>query len=359
MADLIAVADDPRDAPAAGRDAPGGPRLRAWLAARLGVQDGELRLTPLAASGDSNLMYEVWADDRAWILRIPPAIKNDASAHDVLREHRMLAALEATGVPHPAPVAACADPEILGRPFYVMEHVAGFSPSDPLPGPWASDPAALSALGPAAAEALAGVGEVPWRGIGLEGFGRPDGFLERQVPRWLAQLQRYRVRELEGLDEVARWLTQHRPPDREPGILHGDFHLRNVMFSAQPPARVVAIVDWEMATIGDPLLDLGTLLATWSEPGEPVFMIGAVTDVPGMATRAEIAAAYERRSGRPVEHVDFYMALALFKLVCILEGSYARLLAGDSEHESHRRYETVVPTMARRAHDIVRGAFTV
>jgi aminoglycoside phosphotransferase (APT) family kinase protein len=333
--------------------------LRGWLAARLDADPAALAIAPLAESGDSNLMFTVAGEGGRWVLRCPPSVKNDRTAHDVLREYRMLEALERTDVPHPRPVVACEDADVLGAPFYVMEHVDGFSPSDPLPGRWADDHEALRGIGPAAAEALAALAEAPWREIGLEGFGRPEGFLERQVPRWLRQLEGYRSRELPGLDEVARWLEEHRPPDQPPAILHGDFHLRNVMFGPEPPARVAAIVDWEMATIGDPLLDLGALLATWSEPGEEVFMNGAVTDRPGMATRTEIAAAYERRSSRSLEHVDYYMALALFKLACILEGSYSRLLAGDSEHAGHRSYETLVPIMVHRAHAITRGAWSL
>jgi aminoglycoside phosphotransferase (APT) family kinase protein len=167
------------------------------------------------------------------------------------------------------------------------------------------------------------------------------------------------MRDIDGLDEIARWLEDHRPAERAPAILHGDYHLRNVMFAPQPPARVAAIVDWEMATIGDPLLDLGALLATWSEPGEEVFMSGTVTNLDGMATRAQMAAAYEQRSGQPVEHIDYYMALALFKLVCILEGSYSRLMAGDSEHESHRTYGTLIPVMVSRASAIVQGTWRI
>jgi aminoglycoside phosphotransferase (APT) family kinase protein len=332
-----------------------GPHLRAWLSQHLDATVAELEIAPLGVAGDSNLMYAVTSPQGEWVLRVPPTVKNDRSAHDVLREYRILEALEHTAVPHPKPIAACSHSELLGQPFYVMRRVPGFSPSDPLPPPWAHDVAARRRLGPSAAEALADLARVPWREVGLDGFGRPDGFLERQVPRWLGQLSRYSVRELPGFSEVAAWLVDRRPPDREPGILHGDFHLRNVMFAADAPARVTAIVDWEMATIGDPLLDLGALVATWSEPGEPVFMNGTVTHWEGMATRAEIVAAYERRQGGPVEHLDYYMALALFKLVCILEGSYSRLLAGESEHVGHQAYETLVPIMAARALAIVRG----
>jgi aminoglycoside phosphotransferase (APT) family kinase protein len=333
--------------------------VRRWLGDRLGVDGSQVTISSLAAAGDSNLMFDVTTPGRRWVLRMPPGVKNDRSAHDVLREYRMLVVLDGTPIPHPAPVAACEDPSIAGRPFYVMEHIDGFSPSQPLEPPWAGDAEACRSLGPRAAEALADLASVPWRELGLDGFGRPDGFLERQVPRWLRQLEGYKQRELDGLDHVARWLLTNRPPDSGPAILHGDYHLRNVMFARRPPAQVVALVDWEMATIGDPLLDLGALLATWSQDGEEVIMNGSVTHQPGMATRAEIATAYERRRGAAVDHLDYYMALALFKLICILEGSYSRLLRGESQHEGHRSYESLVPTMLRRAEAITRGTWGI
>jgi aminoglycoside phosphotransferase (APT) family kinase protein len=334
------------------------PPVRQWLAERLEVAPDELGASPLTASGDSNLMFELVAGGRRWVLRSPPSVKNDRSAHDLLREYRMLVALEPTPVPTPHAVVACEDPTVLGAPFYVMEHIKGFSPSDPLPERW-TESRSRRELGTCAAEALAGIARVDWRGAGLDGFGRPDGFLDRQVPRWLRQFESYKVRELSGLYDVAHWLEDHQPPPAEPAILHGDFHLRNVMYADDPPARVVAIVDWEMSTIGDPLLDLGTLLATWSQPGEEVFMNGSATQYPGMASRAELVAAYEHAGGRSLEHIDYYMALALFKLACILEGSYSRLRAGHSEHAGHRNYETLVPMIVNRAVAITTGAWGV
>jgi aminoglycoside phosphotransferase (APT) family kinase protein len=339
----------------ASTDPASAPELRRWLADTLGVAPRELQIDALRSRGDSNLMYELDAGGRQLVLRLPPTVKNDRSAHDVLREYRMLEALEQTDVPHPAPVLACDDERVAGRPFYVMGFVDGFSPSPPAPSPWSESEDVRRDLGLRAAEALADLSLVDYTAVGLDGFGRPDGFLARQVPRWLRQLESTSARELAGLREVGAWLDRHRPPDRPPSIVHGDYHLRNVMFAPNPPGHVVAIVDWEMSTIGDPMLDLGALLGTWSEPGEEVFMNASMTDWPGMATRTEIAAAYERRVGRPLEHLQYYMALALFKLACILEGSYARLLAGASEHTGHRTYETLVPAMVRRAQAIVAG----
>jgi aminoglycoside phosphotransferase (APT) family kinase protein len=335
------------------------PDLRRWLSETLDESPKDLEIDPLGGSGDSNLMYLVSAGPRRWVLRMPPAAKNDRSAHDVLREFRMLKALELTTVPHPRPIEMCGDQHVAGRPFYLMENVEGFSPTPSLGAPWADETRIRRGLGLRAAEALADLAAVDYVAVGLEDFGRPKGFLARQVPRWRRQLDATSVRQLHGLPELGTWLEEHRPPDRAPGILHGDFHLRNVMFATEAPARVTAIVDWEMSTIGDPLLDLGALLATWSQAGETELINGSISSWPGMATRSEIAAAYEARSGCAVEQLGYYMVLALFKLACILEGSYARLLAGKSEHEGHRTYETLVPTIVRRAQDIVARQLTV
>ena len=199
-----------------------------------------------------------------------------------------------------------------------------------------------------------------WRAAGLEGFGRPDGYLERQVDRWLGQLERYRTRELDGLDVVATWLRDACPQPGEPGILHGDFQLANAMFAHQPPTRLLALVDWEQSTVGDPLVDLGWLLALWDEPGEePIRGPGAenrrVNQEQGFPTRAELAARYAERSGRSLEHLGWYEVLALFKLACVLEGAYARHARGQSDSPLHARLEKMVPALLHSAERLVRA----
>jgi aminoglycoside phosphotransferase (APT) family kinase protein len=329
-------------------------RLERWLGERL-PGSGTVRLRPLAATGESNEMIEVAREERRWVLRRPPAVKNDPSAHDVLREFRLLVALERSGVAHPHAVLACEDPDVAGVPFYVMDHIHGFSPVEPMPEPYASDARARHELGLLATEALADLSMVPWQELGLEDFGRPQGFLERQVSRWMRQLDSYRVRELAGIDEVAQWLGEHLPARSDSAIIHGDFGLRNVMFTLELPPRLIAIVDWEMATIGDPLIDLGLFLATWSGAGEQELVTRSVSPRAGMASRRELAACYEQRSGRSLAELDYYMALALFKFACILEGSYARHQAGHSGHEAHGAYGQLVPKIVDRALAITAG----
>jgi aminoglycoside phosphotransferase (APT) family kinase protein len=334
---------------------PAPPELANWLSRCLAVEP-PFAIEPLITVGQSNEMVLVHAAARRWVLRRPPRVKNAPSAHDVLREARVLRALDQTDVPHPIVVATCEDESIVGAPFYVMEHLTGLVPVAPL------EPGGIAvgdrrALGPETVAALGKLGEVDWQAIGLDGYGRPEGFLERQVSRWTRQLDSYRFRELPGLDEVARWLEGNRPGHSRPGILHGDIGLRNVMFSAQAPVRLLAILDWEMATIGDPLLDLGLFVGTWTHAGEEDVLDRSITHLEGMATRLELVECYARHSPRAVEALPYYMALALFKLACILEGSLARLRNGQSDHDGHARYAELVPALVRRAHAITSGAF--
>lgn len=272
------------------------------------------------------------------------------------REFRVLSALEGTPVPHPAAIALCEDDAVIGAPFYLMEHVDGFPARLPLPPPFDTDASARHDMGTALVDALARLSQVDWRARGLEGFGRPDGYLDRQVDRWLGQLERARERDLPGVDEVAAWLRAHTPRMGEAGILHGDVHLGNVMFHHGTPTRIAAIVDWEQSTVGDPLVDVGWLLALWDEPGEePIRGLTEMrlTHEPGFPTRAELAERYAAATGRSLEHLGWYEVLALFKLGCVLEGAYTRYASGRSANPAHARLEHMVPNLFASAQRIV------
>jgi aminoglycoside phosphotransferase (APT) family kinase protein len=229
-------------------------------------------------------------------------------------------------VPIPRLVAAEPDESVLGSAFYVMEPVDGFNPSVALP-PLHSE--MQRAMGFAAVDALLALGAVDPERVGLGDLGKPDGFLERQVPQWLGTLEKYAAldgypgHQLPHVDETASWLTQHRPSSFRPGIMHGDFHLANLMFRHDGP-QVAAIVDWEMCTLGDPLLDLGWLLTTWPQDGG-IGPFGEMSDLP---TRAELVAHYSAAGQRSVEHASWYAVLASFKLAIVLEGTNARAHAG-------------------------------
>jgi aminoglycoside phosphotransferase (APT) family kinase protein len=300
--------------------------LEKWLAENL---EGEPPLTVERigeATGVANALFRVRWGQHDLVLRRPPATKVTASAGDTMRERRVLAALADTPVRHPRLVAACEDSDAIGTPFLLMERVDGFTPISPLPDPFDDDGAARHALGTEIVDALAELAVVDWRAVGLEGFGKPDGFLARQVDRWLWQLDTYRTREIAELETVTEWLRAHLPPPGPIGIMHGDYSMFNVMFAPGTPARLAAIVDWDTATIGEPLMDLGHLLSRWDEVGEPPSSMGS-TDIPdrtGLATRVELAERYAARTGFDLTHLRFYEALSLFKLGCIMEGHHVR-----------------------------------
>jgi aminoglycoside phosphotransferase (APT) family kinase protein len=319
--------------------------LDTWLSDALS-DPGPFELEPLSG-GNSNETLVLRSPTAERVLRRPPAAAISKSAHSMEREHRIIAALADTDVPHPRALALSDDPPVL-----VMERVDGVALTDELPDGYPDPVEAVTQIGYAAVDALAKLHSAPWRDIGLADFGRPEGFLDRQVKRWAGQLENYRTRELPWFDELADWLAANRPPDGEPGILHGDFHLDNTLMSRAAPIKVEAIIDWEMATIGDPLLDLGLLLGFWGpdRPDDPAMpRVQGVSRVHGAPTRAELAAAYQEKSGRSVEHVHWYMALAFWKLAAIVEGAYAQYVDGRLDSRYARELEHDVPALLREA----------
>ena len=206
-------------------------------------------------------------------------------------------------------------------------------------------------------DALAGIHAFDWQAGGLDGFGKPDGYLERQVPRWLGQLARYATRPLPDVDAAGRWLQAHTPAMQPPAVIHGDYKLDNVMFAPRLPVQLVAVVDWEQSTVGDPLVDLGWVIGLWIEAGERASLAGAspfpaTADVP---SRRELVARYSGRTGRDVSNISFYCVLGLFKLACVMEGSFARFRAGTSDDAYFAALEAGVPALARRALDFAEG----
>ena len=309
-------------------------RLGAWMDAQ-GLPAGPFEEVERLGGGTQNVLLRFARGGRAYVLRRPPLHKRARSDETMRREARVLAALRGSAVPHPELIAACPDEEVLGAAFYLMEPVRGFNPSTGLPPLHASDPAIRRRMGLAMADAIAALGEVDWRAAGLEGFGRPEGFLARQVPRWQAQLESYAELpgypgpDIPGVDAVAAWLEANRPPEAEPGILHGDFHLANVLFDPDGP-ELAALVDWELATIGDPRLDLGWLLATWpdAEGRGPGAVAAGIRPWHGFPTREELLARYAERSRRDLSAAAWYEVLACYKLGIVLEGTHARACAG-------------------------------
>jgi aminoglycoside phosphotransferase (APT) family kinase protein len=332
--------------------------LDAWIGDRLPGAGMPLSAERMGeGTGIANALYLVRRGDETWVLRRPPDVKNDPSASNTAREWRILNALDGTPVPHPRPLLYCDDATVIGAPFLMMEVISGFTPGFELPDPFASNPPMRRELALAYVDGCASLSKVDWWARGLEGLGKPEGFLERQVPRWLAQLERYRTRELPELEFVTTWLESNVPTMSPAAIIHGDYSPFNVMVCPEPPARLAAIVDWDTGTIGDPLLDIGHLLARWTEPGEePVINVQA-GGVDGYPTRAAMADRYAERTGRDLGALAFYEVLALFKLAVILEGTHARESAAGVP-EAEQSMVEIVPRLVRGAAEFARGERT-
>ena len=318
-------------------------RLSSWLdGIGLGAA-GELDVQPLIG-GASNAMFIVRAGAEEWVLRRPAKVAVARADAGMRREFLMLSALAGTSVPHPRPIALCEDHDVLGCTFYLMARVDGFNPMPAaLPEAFA-DTAAGSAITFAMVDALADLHDVDWRAAGLDEFDRSEGFHERQVERWEGQLRSYDGRPLDGTDEVVAWLSTNRPGPFAPTIMHGDFHMMNVLIAPEPPARVAAILDWETSTIGDPLLDLAGFCEIWTR----------MTDgLDGWPSRDEIVDRY--RSRRRLDSVDGLhqrMVLHNFRMAVLLEGIHQRSL-----HDPTRDDMTEIGEQAsrfmRRARELI------
>jgi aminoglycoside phosphotransferase (APT) family kinase protein len=313
--------------------------LEAFLDAR-GLGTGPLDAEPIG-EGHSNVTYLVRGE---FVLRRPPRPPLPPSAHDVLREAFLLRAVQDTAVRVPRVLATCDEESVIGAPFYVMERVAGDVPTTRLP-----EGGDAARIGAELVDALVEVHAADWRACGLEGYGKPTGYLERQLRRFSGLWEHNRTRELPLMERVTQWLGVHRPESVPATIVHGDYRLGNTMFAG---SRLVAIFDWELATIGDPLADVGYLIATWAQRDDPegsIVGLSPVTREPGFPTREELVARYEERSGRSMSDLRWYTTLALWKSAVFLEGSYKRRLAGTTDDPFFDKLERGVPELAERA----------
>jgi aminoglycoside phosphotransferase (APT) family kinase protein len=327
-------------------------RLAAWMDAQ-GLAPAAPIQVERITTGHSNEVFSVRRGDLDLALRRPPRTPISPTAHDMAREHRLLRAFADHGaaVPIPLPVALCTDVDVIGVPFYLMERLDGVVVREQIPPELGGDSNVPVALAHALVDALGAIHAFDWRAGGLADFGRPEGYLDRQVPRWLGQLARYKTRELPEVDEAGEWLADNTPPMQPPTVIHGDYKLDNVMFVSKLPIAPLAVLDWEQATVGDPLVDVGWLLGLWRQAGDaPAFAANEpIADAQHLPTRAELAERYARATDRDLEHLDFYCVLGLFKLACVMEGSYARFRAGTSDDAFFAVLEEGVPALARRA----------
>jgi aminoglycoside phosphotransferase (APT) family kinase protein len=310
--------------------------------------------------GHSNVTFLVCRDGARVVLRRPPRPPLPPSAHDVLREARVLRALEGTSARAPRVLAVCYDESVLGVPFYVMEEIPGTVIATTMP-PALDLPEERARIGRELVDALVEVHEVDWRAAGLEGFGKPTGYLERQLRRFNGLWEINRTRELPRVEEVGAWLARNLPESPAATIVHGDYRLGNTMLAPEPPARIVALLDWEMATIGDPLADVGYLTATWTEPGDPPKgtswgSLTAVTRAEGFPTRDELIARYAEASGRSVSDVRWYQTLALWKSAVFMEGNDKRAVLGATDDPYLKGFADGVPALAEAAWEAANAA---
>ena len=307
-------------------------RLAGWMDDNALPGKGEPISHRFLSGGSQNEIYEIRRGELHGAIRIPPPAAPADRDDGIVREWRIIQALDGTDVPHTPAIAMCDDPEVLGRRFYLMGFVDGWSPMDHRnwPAPFDTDIGARAGLGYQLAEGIALLSRVDWRARGLEGLGRPEGFHERQVERWTTFFERIKGRKLEGMDVASSWLRVHQPIDYVPGIMHGDYQFANVMFKDGAPARLGAIVDWEMGTVGDPKLDLGWMIQGWPDDTmAPSASDTSYVDMRGMPSRSQVLARYADVSGRQVDDIDYYVILAKWKLAIVLERGFQR--AGDDE----------------------------
>ena len=331
-------------------------RLNDWIAAHDVPGTGPVTAARKLAGGLQNSVFLITRGGEDTILRRPGKHLKPKSNETILREARVLIALEGSSVPHPYVLATCADPNVIGACFFLMKPLEGFAQSGELPGQYATDAGWRRAMGQELVKATAALGAVDHVAAGLADLSKHDQWHDRQVQRWRSQLEGYAAtpgydpRELPHVDEVGRWLADNLPTGRRIGLVHGDMQFPNVMFSRKAPV-ISGVLDWELVALGDPLLDLGWILSSWSEAGDPDGKVPMVRPWDGFLSRRELVELYGELSGRDMSEMPWFFALACYKLACLLEGTYAASKAGKvptNVGKSVHGYSTWLMTKARQ-----------
>jgi aminoglycoside phosphotransferase (APT) family kinase protein len=335
--------------------------LESYLTAEFGPVE-EFSVERHAEGHSNETLFVVWGE-RDLVVRRPPPGETADTAHDVLREHHVIDALGSTAVPVAKTLHACDNHEILGSDFYLMERINGDVLRETEPERL-SRPVAREQIGTELIETLAAIHAVDYESVGLGEFGRPSGYTSRQVKRWTAQIEwafktTRAVREVPELVAVGEWLAENVPEQHSETLVHGDFKLDNVMYAPGTPPKVVAVFDWELSTLGDPLADLGWLLLFWYDDGDPdpvmPELMSTFTAQEGYSTRADLIKHYESATGRTFAHERFYRALAAYKMAALGEMFFARYLNDDSDDSLYPKMEAQVPALAKRTLEYVEG----
>ncbi len=344
-------------------------QLVPWLDANIPELGSGALTTRLISGGTSNVIIALnRGNDITMVMRRPPADPPPGSKKSIEREAMLLSALGATAVPHPHVFGKCFDTDVIGSSFYIMELVDGWAPelndrNCLFKAPFDQQPL-LGALPYALIDGLIALANVDYTAIGLQDFGKPQGFLERQVERWGSQLasyvntyKNYRGREIPGLNAVAEWLRKNIPANSKPGLIHGDVGFPNVMFRHDAPARLAAIIDWELATVGDSMLDIAWYLIGFRDAREPT-LIPQVSyfDALQFPTRQELATYYAKGTGRDIANLDYFLVLALYKSACILEYKVAAAMDGQLSKDVGAMADRFVTDIANEATKILRYA---
>ncbi len=306
--------------------------------------------------GHSNLTYLLRLGESEMVLRRPPVGPVAPTAHDMVRECVLLELLWSVFPLAPRPYLLCRDPSIIGVPFYLMERRRGMVVRRELPAEFGEDLALRRRVSEAVVDTLADLHAVDVHAHSLAGMGKPDGMLERHIRGWAKRWEGSKTSEVAAMDRLARWLLERLPPAApRPTMVHNDYKLDNVMLSSGDPARVAAVFDWEMATVGDPLVDLGIFLSYWPQAGDPEARreaISGVTALPGWFTRAEVVERYAHRTGFDVSRIGFYEVYALFKVAVILQQIYYRYWRGQTSDERFADFDRRVKGLAEAAMDL-------
>lgn len=332
-----------------------------FLRGKLQGSDQHLTIRQFSG-GAANLTYLLDYGSHEYVLRRPPLGPVAASSHDMQREYKVLSVLHNTFPKAPQAFLYHEQADVVGAPFLIMERRKGVVVRMKLPQVFAQDPEAPKKMSEALIDSMADFHAVDYETLGLADLGKPEGFIGRQIEGWYRRWQDAKTDEVPEMDDVYTWLKGNLPPTKAHSLVHNDYKLDNTMLAADDPGRIVAIFDWDMCTLGDPLSDLGALLAYWSEPSDPPYaleMARMPTGDLGFPNRAQLAQRYAAQANRSIDHINFYYALSLFRIAVIIAQIYVRFVRGQTQDQRFSAFGKVIPSFARLAEGVAVGGMGI